>query len=168
MVTVLSMGIFTVATMVAMHKVSRGILCMTFAVALCTIMVFDSFDYAVGRYGRMLLARLKWFNQLFKPDVLARGEIFFAKYGGLSIAISRVIPGLKNAMAYIVAALCYSFRSYFWWCLFANALVFLLCSFCGFYLGTVPFVKAHLDWILFALVLAVLAVAGGVLLYRKQ
>lgn len=142
---------------------SAALLSTPLAIGVClsAAILGDQLNYSVGRHlGERLL--LPPFNRWVKQEALYQSELFFAKWGSLAIILARFMPFVRT-FAPFVAGLSrmhrLTFSAFnalggFIWVLGVGAL--------GYALGEIPWVKAHIQLLVLALIIGpgVLAIWG--------
>jgi membrane-associated protein len=136
-----------------------GALCgaglMNFSVA-CTVLVVaailgDQCNYTIGRYFGPKV--FKWENsRFFNKAAFDRTHHFYERYGGITIVVARFMPFLRT-FAPFVAGVAEMSRVKFTLYNVGGALIWVLgiCT-AGYFLGSVPWVKANLDKIIWAMI----------------
>ena len=120
----------------------------------------DTVNYAVGRHFGMRLFRDPD-SRVFRRDYLERTQRFYAKYGAKTIVIARFVP-IVRTFAPFVAGVAQMTRSRFTFfdvlggALWVGGIITV-----GYFFGNIPWVKLHLDKIIWAMIL----VPGLVVLY---
>jgi membrane-associated protein len=77
---------------------------LVIAVAAGAAIVGDNLGYLIGRRGgRWLLTRRGW-GENRRQQVLARGEIFFVRHGGMAVFLGRLLPWLRFTAAWLAGA----------------------------------------------------------------
>ena len=109
-------------------------------------------NYTIGRYFGPRV--FKWENsRLFNKAAFDRAHDFYERYGGITIVAARFMPFLRT-FAPFVAGVAKMKRSRFTFfdvsggALWVGGIITV-----GYFFGNFPFVKAHLDKIIWALIL---------------
>ena len=109
-------------------------------------------NYTIGRYFGPRV--FKWENsRLFNKAAFDRAHDFYERYGGITIVAARFMPFLRT-FAPFVAGVARMTRSRFTFfdvsggALWVGGIITV-----GYFFGNFPFVKAHLDKIIWALIL---------------
>ena len=109
-------------------------------------------NYTIGRYFGPRV--FKWENsRLFNKAAFDRAHDFYERYGGITIVAARFMPFLRT-FAPFVAGVAKMNRSRFTFfdvsggALWVGGIITV-----GYFFGNFPFVKAHLDKIIWALIL---------------
>src|SRR5699024_12461956 len=74
----------------------------TFAVAIIGTLLGDTASYLLGRHYRGRLQELPGLSRI--PGGVSRGEDFFARHGGISIILGRLIGALRPIMPTVAGA----------------------------------------------------------------
>ena len=131
-----------------------GLMDYTLTVVLLTAAAIlgNQCNYTIGRYFGPRV--FKWENsKFFNRDAFDKAHNFYEKHGGFTIIAARFMPFLRT-FAPFVAGVAQMTRSKF--TLFdVTGGVLWVCGIVtiGYFFGNIPFVKAHLDKIIWALIL---------------
>jgi membrane-associated protein len=124
---------------------------MACAVLVVAAILGDQCNYTIGRYlGPKVF---KWENsRFFNKAAFDRTHHFYERYGGITIIVARFMPFLRT-FAPFVAGVGEMGRVKFTLYNVAGALIWVLgiCT-AGYFLGSVPWVKANLDKIIWAMI----------------
>ncbi len=131
-----------------------GLMDYTLTVVLLTAAAIlgNQCNYTIGKYFGPRV--FKWENsKFFNRDAFDKAHNFYEKHGGFTIIAARFMPFLRT-FAPFVAGVAQMTRSKF--TLFdVTGGVLWVCGIVtiGYFFGNIPFVKAHLDKIIWALIL---------------
>jgi membrane-associated protein len=123
-------------------------------------------NYAIGRFFGPKV--FQWENsRLFNRDAFNQAHAFYEKYGGITIVAARFMPFLRT-FAPFVAGVAQMTRSKFtFYDVTGGALWIGGIITAGYFFGSVPWVKAHLDKIIWAMILIPgVVVIGGAMRAR--
>jgi membrane-associated protein len=111
----------------------------------------DQCNYSIGRYfGPRVFG---WPNsRYFNKKAFDQAHAFYERYGGITIVLARFMPFVRT-FAPFVAGVAEMTRSKFTFFNVAGALIWVLgiCT-AGYFLGSLPWVKANLDKIIWAMI----------------
>ena len=111
----------------------------------------DQCNYSIGRYfGPRVFG---WPNsRYFNKKAFAQAHAFYERYGGITIVLARFMPFVRTFVPF-VAGVAEMTRSKFTFFNVAGALIWVLgiCT-AGYFLGSLPWVKANLDKIIWAMI----------------
>ena len=111
----------------------------------------DQCNYAIGRYiGPRVF---QWENsRFFNKAAFNRAHDFYERYGGITIILARFMPFLRTFVPF-VGGVAHMSRLKFTIFNIVGALiwVFGICT-AGYFLGSIPWVKANLDKIIWAMI----------------
>lgn len=133
-----------------------GVGLMSYPVAVTVLIVAailgDQCNYSIGRYFGPKV--FKWENsRLFNKAAFNRAHDFYERYGGITIILARFMPFLRTFAPFVagVAAMGrIKFTSYN----IVGAVIWVLgIVTAGYFLGSIPWVKTHLDKIIWAMIL---------------
>jgi membrane-associated protein len=124
---------------------------MACSVLIVAAILGDQCNYTIGRYlGPKVF---QWENsRFFNKAAFDRTHSFYERYGGITIIVARFMPFLRT-FAPFVAGVGAMDRLKFTFYNVAGALIWVLgiCT-AGYFLGSVPWVKANLDKIIWAMI----------------
>ena len=130
-----------------------GMMNFPFTVALLTAAAIlgNQSNYAIGRFfGPRVFQweNSRWFNK----RAFDQAHAFYEKYGGITIVLARFMPFLRTFAPFVagVAEMTrtrFTFYDVFGGTLWVGGIVTV-----GYFFGNIPFVKAHLDKIIWAMI----------------
>ena len=101
----------------------------------------NSVNYMLGHYlGPKVF---KKDNKILKLEYYERTRIFFDKHGALAVIFSRFMPIIRTIAPFVAGVSGMSFLKYSLYNIIGGASWILVFLFAGYFLGTVPFFKAH-------------------------
>ncbi len=122
------------------------------AVLIVAAILGDQSNYSIGRYFGPKV--FKWEDsRLFNKAAFNRAHEFYERYGGITIILARFMPFLRTFAPFVggVAAMDrIKFTAYN----VVGAVIWVvgICT-AGYFLGSIPWVKTHLDKIIWAMIL---------------
>ncbi|MBL0420454.1 DedA family protein [Ramlibacter sp. AW1] len=138
------------------------------AVLLGAAILGDQCNYHIGRFFGPKV--FQWeHSRYFNRKAFLQAHEFYEKYGGITIILARFMPFLRT-FAPFVAGVAAMTRIKFTMFNVAGALIWVFgIVTAGYFLGSIPFVQAHLDKIIWALILVpgTLVLAGAWQARRK-
>lgn len=137
-----------------------GALCgaglMSFGIAIPVLLVAavlgDQCNYTIGRYFGPKV--FQWENsRFFNKRAFDQAHAFYERYGGVTIVLARFMPFIRTFAPFVAGVAAMS-RSKFTAYNIGGALLWVvgICA-AGYFFGNLPFVKAHLDKIIWALII---------------
>ncbi|MFD0666466.1 DedA family protein [Ramlibacter sp. MAHUQ-53] len=137
-------------------------LSLAMAVLLVAAILGDQCNYAIGRYLGPKVFQWEQ-SRFFNRQAFLQAHAFYEKWGGITIVIARFLPFIRT-FAPFVAGVAEMSRSKFTAYNVAGAVVWVvgLCT-AGYFLGGLPWVKANLDKIIWAMIFipGLIALAGA-------
>ena len=123
---------------------------------VCSLLIIaailgDQCNYSIGRYFGPKV--FQWENsRIFNKAAFDRTHAFYEKYGGNTIIVARFMPFLRT-FAPFVGGVAHMDRVKFTTYNVVGALIWVLgiCT-VGYFLGSMPWVKANLDKIIWAMI----------------
>jgi membrane-associated protein len=122
------------------------------AVLLAAAILGDQCNYTIGRWVGPRV--FQWENsRFFNKQAFERAHAFYEKYGGITIVLARFMPFLRTFVPF-VAGVAEMSRVKFTLYNIVGALIWVLgiCT-AGYFLGSLPWVKQNLDFIIWAMIL---------------
>ena len=132
------------------------------AVLIVAAILGDQCNYSIGRYFGPKV--FQWEDsRFFNKKAFNQAHAFYERYGGVTIILARFMPFIRT-FAPFVAGVAEMSRTKFTAYIVAGALCWVLgiCT-AGYFLGGLPWVKANLDKIIWAMIFVpgVIAIYGG-------
>ncbi|RCW64794.1 DedA family protein [Pseudorhodoferax soli] len=132
------------------------------AVLIVAAILGDQCNYSIGRFFGPKV--FQWEDsRFFNKKAFNQAHAFYERYGGVTIILARFMPFIRT-FAPFVAGVAEMSRAKFSAYNVAGALIWVLgiCT-AGYFLGGLPWVKANLDKIIWAMIFipGVIAIYGG-------
>jgi membrane-associated protein len=103
--------------------------------------VGNTVNYMLGSYlGPMVF---KENNKVLKLDYYLQTKAFFDKHGGKAVIFSRFVPIIRTIAPFVAGVGRMPFLRYSIYNIVGGALWIIIFLFAGYWLGTIPFFKAH-------------------------
>ena len=132
------------------------------AILLAAAVLGDQCNYSIGRYFGPRV--FQWENsRFFNRRAFDKAHAFYEQYGGVTVILARFMPFIRTFVPF-VAGVAAMTRSRFTMFNVTGALIWVIgVSGAGYLFGNIPWVKAHLSIIIWALILVpgVLAMYGA-------
>lgn len=121
-------------------------------VLIAAAILGDQCNYTIGRYFGPRVFQWEQ-SRFFNRRAFLQAHDFYERYGGVTIIVARFMPFIRT-FAPFVAGVAEMNRAKFTFYNVLGALIWVL-SLCtaGYFLGSVPWVKANLDKIIWALII---------------
>ena len=130
-----------------------GLMSLPLAMGLLVLaaVLGDQVNYSIGRYFGPKV--FQWENsKLFNRNAFNQAHAFYERYGGITIILARFMPFIRT-FAPFVAGVAEMTRTKFTAYNVAGALIWVLgIVTAGYFLGSMPWVKANLDKIIWAMI----------------
>jgi membrane-associated protein len=125
-------------------------------------------NYALGR--RVGPKVFQWQNsRLFNKAAFDRTHAFYERYGGITIVAARFMPFVRTFAPFVAGVARMTRAKFTFYDVTGGALWVVGLITVGYFFGNIPFVKAHLDKIIWAMILIPgLVVMWGAWKARKQ
>lgn len=134
----------------------------TVAILLAAAILGDQCNYGIGRYLGPKVFQWEQ-SRYFNRRAFDQAHAFYEKYGGITIIIARFAPFLRT-FAPFVAGVAAMTRSKFTAYNVSGAFLWVVgIVTAGYFLGSIPWVKANLDKIIWAMIIipGLLVLAGA-------
>jgi membrane-associated protein len=111
----------------------------------------NTINYLLGSYLGPKVFREK--NKVLKLSYYLKTKEFFDKHGGKAVIFSRFVPIIRTIAPFVAGVGKMNFLQYSLYNIIGGAAWVLIFLFTGFWLGNIPFVKAHFSLIAIAIIL---------------
>ena len=141
--------LFVVGAMAGAGLIDFSVAC---AVLLTAAILGDQTNYTIGRYlGPKVFAWEQ--SKFFNKAAFDKAHAFYETYGGITIIIARFMPFIRTFAPFVGGVAAMS-RAKFTAYNVVGALIWVLgiCT-AGYFLGSLPWVKANLEKIIWALII---------------
>lgn len=119
-------------------------------------------NYAIGRhFGPRVF---QWENsRFFNKAAFDKAHAFYEKYGGFTLVAARFMPFLRTFAPFVAGVAQMTRRKFTFYDVTGGALWVCGITLIGYIFGNVPWVKANLDKIIWAMILipGIVVIAGG-------
>ena len=111
----------------------------------------NTVNYLVGNYLGPKVFKEK--NKILKLDYYLQTKAFFDKHGGKAVIISRFMPIIRTIAPFVAGVGRMPFLRYSLYNIIGGASWIIVFLFAGYWLGNVPFFKAHFSLVGIAIIL---------------
>lgn len=108
--------------------------------------------YWFGRKSGMLLLEKKD-SKFFKKKYLIKAKDFYENRGGSAIVVARFLPLVRTFAPIVAGMVQMDFRKFSCYNIVGSILWVVTIVLAGYFLGNIPFVKEHLEYIILGIVL---------------
>jgi membrane-associated protein len=122
-----------------------------FAVLVVAAILGNTLNYWLGRWGGTAVWN-RPDGRVFKRRYLEQAHAFYARFGGLSLVLTRFIPIARTFTPFIAGVSRMSFAAYTLWNVIGAVIWVASLLFAGFKLGQVPYVKQHIEVIILGII----------------
>jgi membrane-associated protein len=140
--------LFTAGAFAAIGKLD--ITFMFFLLAFAALLG-DNCNYWIGHFIGPKVFKWKK-SRFFNPEVLKKTHGFYEKYGGKAIILARFIPFVRTYAPFVAGVGAMTYRKFIGFCVTAAFLWVGVCLFAGYWLGTIPWVAAHFEVMILAII----------------
>jgi membrane-associated protein len=134
----------------------------TMALLATAAVLGDQVNYTVGRYVGPKVWQWEQ-SRFFNKRAFEQAHAFYERYGGVTIILARFMPFVRTFAPFVAGVSAMS-RSRFTLYNVIGALLWVVgLTLAGYLFGNIPFVKEHLDKIIWALIIVpgLIAIYGG-------
>jgi membrane-associated protein len=131
-----------------------GLMSYPFSVALllAAAVLGNQSNYTLGRYFGPRV--FKWENsRLFNKTAFDRAHDFYERYGGITLVAARFMPFVRTFAPFVAGVAKMTRTRFTFFDVTGGALWVVGIITIGYFFGNIPWVKAHLDKIIWALIL---------------
>jgi membrane-associated protein len=130
-----------------------GLMNLTLAMALLTLaaVLGNQTNYAIGRrIGSRVFGwqQSRWFNRA----AFDRMHAFYERHGGVTIVVARFMPFLRTFAPFVAGVAQMTRRKFTFYDVTGGALWVCGVTLAGYFFGNLPWVKAHLSHIIWAMI----------------
>jgi membrane-associated protein len=124
---------------------------LTVGLLLAAAILGNQCNYAVGRYFGPRV--FQWEDsRLFNKAAFERAHLFYERYGGITLVAARFMPFLRTFAPFVAGVAQMNRAKFTFYDVTGGALWVGGIVTIGYFFGNMPFVKAHLDKIIWALI----------------
>jgi membrane-associated protein len=124
---------------------------LTVGLLLAAAILGNQSNYAVGRYFGPRV--FQWEDsRLFNKAAFERAHLFYERYGGITLVAARFMPFLRTFAPFVAGVAQMNRAKFTFYDVTGGALWVGGIVTIGYFFGNMPFVKAHLDKIIWALI----------------
>jgi membrane-associated protein len=87
-------------------------------------------------------------GRIFNTENYNKAHRFFEKYGPKAVTICRFMPFFRTFVPFVAGMSGMGFRSFLPWSILGGTGWVFLCTFAGYFLGGIPFIKAHFELVI--------------------
>jgi membrane-associated protein len=152
--------LFVVGAMCGVGLMDLG---LSMALLTAAAILGNQCNYAIGRhFGPRVF---QWENsRFFNKAAFDKAHAFYEKYGGVTLIAARFMPFLRTFAPFVAGVALMTRRKFTFYDVTGGLLWVCGVTLIGYVFGNVPWVKAHLDKIIWAMILipGVVVIAGGI------
>ena len=128
----------------------------------------DNFNRFLGvKIGHRAFA--KGTGKIFNTRNYNKAHNFFEKFGPKAVTICRFMPFFRTFVPFVAGMSGMSFKTFLPWSILGGTGWIFLCSFAGYFLGNIPFIKAHFELVIvFIIFISAIPAAVEWIRHRKQ
>jgi len=136
--------LFAIGTLCAAEAMDISIVLSVFPIAaICG----DNTNRFLGaKIGHRAFA--KGTGKIFNTDNYNKAHNFFEKFGPKAVTICRFMPFFRTFVPFVAGMSGMRFKTFFPWSVLGGTGWIFLCTFAGYFLGNIPFIKAHFELVI--------------------
>ncbi len=141
-----------------------GMMSLPLSIGLLTVAAIagNQSNYAIGR--KLGPKVFQWEqSRFFNKKAFEQAHAFYEQYGGITIVIARFMPFLRTFAPFVAGVSAMSRGKFTFYDVSGGTLWVAGVTLAGYFFGNIPFVKTHLDKIIWAMILVpgLLAIFGA-------
>ncbi|MEY4751196.1 MAG: hypothetical protein RIQ60_3410 [Pseudomonadota bacterium] len=151
--------LFVVGTMCGTGLMS---LPLSLALLLVAAVAGNQTNYTIGHYFGPRV--FQWENsRLFNKQAFEQAHAFYEKWGGLTLVLARFMPFVRTFAPFVAGVARMTRARFTFWDITGGTLWVTSLVLAGYFFGNIPWVKANLEKIIWAMILipGVLALGGA-------
>jgi membrane-associated protein len=150
---------------------AQGVMSLPMSIGLLTAAAIagNQSNYTIGRLIGPKVFQWEQ-SKLFNKKAFEQAHAFYEQYGGITIVLARFMPFLRTFAPFVAGVSAMTRGKFTVYDVSGGALWVVSVTLAGYFFGNIPFVKTHLDKIIWAMILipGVLALFGAWKAGRKQ
>jgi len=125
---------------------------LVLALLIAAAILGNQSNYTIGRYfGPKVFS---WPNsRFFNKEAFNQAHAFYEKYGGITIVVARFMPFLRTFAPFVAGVAEMTRRKFTFYDVTGGTLWVGGVTLAGFFFGNIPWVREHLDKIIWAMIL---------------
>jgi membrane-associated protein len=125
---------------------------------LAAAILGDQMNYSIGRYLGPKVMGSRFFNQ----RAYDKAHAFYEKYGGITIVLARFMPFIRTFAPFVAGVAQMNRAAFSFYNITGGALWVISLTLAGYWFGNFPWVKEHLEKIIWGLILVpgLIAIVG--------
>lgn len=148
-----------------------GMMSLPLSIGLLTAaaIIGNQSNYAIGR--KIGPKVFQWEqSKFFNKKAFEQAHAFYERYGGITIVIARFMPFLRTFAPFVAGVSAMSRGKFTFYDVTGGTLWVVGVTLAGYFFGNIPFVKTHLDKIIWAMILipGLVAIYGAWRAGRKK
>jgi membrane-associated protein len=125
---------------------------LSIGLLLAAAILGNQSNYAIGRLIGPKVFQWEQ-SRFFNKRAFEQAHAFYERYGGIAIVIARFMPFLRTFAPFVAGVAAMSRGKFTFYDITGGALWVVGVTLAGYFFGNIPFVKTHLDKIIWAMVL---------------
>jgi membrane-associated protein len=111
----------------------------------------DNFNRFLGtKIGHKAFA--KGTGKIFNTHNYNKAHNFFEKFGPKAVTICRFMPFFRTFVPFVAGMSGMGFKTFFPWSILGGTGWIFLCTFAGYFLGNIPFIKNHFELVIICII----------------
>jgi membrane-associated protein len=120
-------------------------------ILICAAFTGNTVNYELGKFLGVKVFKPE--NRVLKLEYYNQTHAFFEKHGGNAVIFSRFVPIIRTVAPFVAGVSRMPFLRYSLYNIIGGVSWIILLLAAGFFLGTIPFFKAHFSLITLAIIL---------------
>jgi len=91
-------------------------------------------------------------GKIFNAHNYNKAHNFFEKFGPKAVTICRFMPFFRTFVPFVAGMSGMSFKTFFPWSILGGTGWIFFCTFAGYFLGNIPFIKSHFELVIVGII----------------
>lgn len=116
----------------------------------------DSLNFFIGKHVGQAMIEHKFFGRFIKKESIEKSEVFFKKYGAISIIFARYLPIIRTFAPFVAANSGVEYKLFIKYSIIGATTWTILATGAGYFFGNIPFVKNNFSAVIMGIILITL------------
>jgi len=91
-------------------------------------------------------------GKIFNTHNYNKAHVFFEKFGPKAVTICRFMPFFRTFVPFVAGMSGMKFKTFFPWSILGGTGWIFFCTFAGYFLGNIPFIKSHFELVIVGII----------------
>jgi membrane-associated protein len=144
--------LFLAGSLIALYPGHINIWLLIFVLSTVAFLA-NTLNYEIGRLFGKEITKSKKLSKLLKPQYLEDAKKFFEKHGSWAIFLGRFMPIIRTVIPFTAGGSLMPYRKFLIFNYLGGLSWVSVATLAGYFLGGIPFVKAHFEIIMLGIIL---------------